>query len=333
MLMRQILALMPKTVALRPQDVFSAYTYTGNGGTQTITNGVDLAGQGGAVCIKSRSNGLNHYLADTAANQYLITNATSGQQGAAFTGSNDITSLSSTGFTLGPNASATNNTNAATYVSWAFRKAPKFFEVVTYTGDDNFSGRQIAHNLGQAPGMIVVKKTSGSKDWGVWHRSLTDGAYLQLNSTSAQIGAGGFDYFGAAATQTATYFTLGDLNDDGTNRSGATYVAYLFAHDAGTDGLIQCGSFTTDGGGNGSFDFGWTAGVQYIELKCATMTGDWEVFDTARTPSFAGADARLLSNSAAAEDTVSRLSFSGTTLSFAGLSASQTYIFCAVRAP
>lgn len=28
-------------------DVFSAYTYTGNGSTQTINNGIDLAGKGG----------------------------------------------------------------------------------------------------------------------------------------------------------------------------------------------------------------------------------------------------------------------------------------------
>ncbi len=34
-------------------DVFSAYTYTGNGSTQTITNGIDLAGKGGLVWLKN----------------------------------------------------------------------------------------------------------------------------------------------------------------------------------------------------------------------------------------------------------------------------------------
>ena len=29
------------------EDVFSTYLYTGNGSTQTITNGIDLAGKGG----------------------------------------------------------------------------------------------------------------------------------------------------------------------------------------------------------------------------------------------------------------------------------------------
>ena len=39
-------------------DVFSTYLYTGNGSTQTITNGIDLAGMGGMTWIKSRSAGL-----------------------------------------------------------------------------------------------------------------------------------------------------------------------------------------------------------------------------------------------------------------------------------
>ena len=31
------------------EDVFSTYLYTGNSSTQTITNGVDLDGEGGLV--------------------------------------------------------------------------------------------------------------------------------------------------------------------------------------------------------------------------------------------------------------------------------------------
>ena len=35
--------------ALNVEDVFSTYLYTGNGSTQTITNGIDLDGEGGLV--------------------------------------------------------------------------------------------------------------------------------------------------------------------------------------------------------------------------------------------------------------------------------------------
>jgi len=47
------------------EDVFSTYLYTGNGATQTITNGIDLAGEGGLVWGKIRSSIDNHWLIDT----------------------------------------------------------------------------------------------------------------------------------------------------------------------------------------------------------------------------------------------------------------------------
>jgi hypothetical protein len=48
-------------------DVFSAYTYTGNGSTQTINNGIDLAGKGGLVWVKGRNTpNWTHSLLDTA---------------------------------------------------------------------------------------------------------------------------------------------------------------------------------------------------------------------------------------------------------------------------
>ena len=42
------------TKPLEVEEVFSTYLYTGNGSTQTITNGIDLAGEGGLVWIKKR---------------------------------------------------------------------------------------------------------------------------------------------------------------------------------------------------------------------------------------------------------------------------------------
>ena len=37
-------------------DIFSTYLYTGNSATQTITNGIDLAGEGGLVITGTRSS-------------------------------------------------------------------------------------------------------------------------------------------------------------------------------------------------------------------------------------------------------------------------------------
>jgi hypothetical protein len=48
------------------EDVFSTRLYAGNSTTQTITNGIDLAGEGGLVWTKSRHNTGGHDLVDTA---------------------------------------------------------------------------------------------------------------------------------------------------------------------------------------------------------------------------------------------------------------------------
>ncbi len=47
------------------EDVFSTWLYTGNGSTQTITNGIDLSTKGGLTWIKSRGGTTLHRLTDT----------------------------------------------------------------------------------------------------------------------------------------------------------------------------------------------------------------------------------------------------------------------------
>ena len=48
----QLLATGAPAPATNIEDVFSAYTYTGNGATQTITNGINLSAKGGLVWTK-----------------------------------------------------------------------------------------------------------------------------------------------------------------------------------------------------------------------------------------------------------------------------------------
>jgi hypothetical protein len=63
------------------EDVFSTYLYTGNGSTQTITNGIDLAGEGGLVWIKRRDGADSHAIGDTArGSQKLIRSNTTAQK-------------------------------------------------------------------------------------------------------------------------------------------------------------------------------------------------------------------------------------------------------------
>ena len=56
------------------EDVFSTWLYTGNGTTQTITNGIDLSTKGGLVWGKQRSIAGQHYLVDTVrGSNYVLT--------------------------------------------------------------------------------------------------------------------------------------------------------------------------------------------------------------------------------------------------------------------
>ena len=257
------------------EDVFSTYLYTGNGSTQTITNGIDLAGKSGLVWIKSRSAATDHQLFDTArgATKELISNSTA----AEATDADTLTAFNADGFSL--DADSNTNTNAATYCSWSFRKAFKFFDVVTYTG--NGSNRTIAHNLGSVPGMIIVKRTDTTADWQVYHRSLANTEYLVLNTTAAKdTGATRWN----STTPTSSVFSLG--TDATVNASGGTYVAYLFAHDAGgfgavgTDNIISCGSFTTNASELATVNLGYEP--QFILTKKIDSISDWYLLDSMR---------------------------------------------------
>ena len=262
------------------EDVFSTWLYTGNGSSQTITNGIDLSGKGGLVWFKRRSTAISHALFDSArssTSNALFTN-TSGAQVSSY----GVT-FNSNGVSLGQ-SEPEHNSNGETYVSWTFRKQPKFFDVVTYSGN-SVSGRQIAHNLGSAPGCIIVKSTNlAGTNWAVWHRSLATGFALQLQGTNAAFSTKP-QWFNSSTQGSSTTFEVG--NDTDTNETGNTYVAYLFAHNAGgfglsgTDNVISCGSYTGNGSATGPVvTLGYEP--QWVMVKRTDSTSNWTMFDTMR---------------------------------------------------
>lgn len=309
---------------LYSDSVFSAYTYTGTGASQTITNGIDLAGKGGLVWIKERSpTGRAHNLFDTVrgATKVLESQATM----AEYTATTTLTAFNSNGFTLGADATygSVNYSASDTYVAWTFRKAAKFFDVVTYTG--NGTTQTFNHSLGVTPGIVIVKSTSGAGNWNVFHRAAT--GLLKLNLTDAESGAIS-TYFSSV---TSTSVSVTD-SAPGMNNNGTTYVAYLFAHDTTTDGIIQCGSFTTDGSGNATVSLGWEP--QYLLIKQTNSTRNWEVVDTMRGPA-APYYNPLSPNTAGTEATSG--AFTANAIDATGFKVSDvvsaTYIYMAIRRP
>lgn len=272
---------------------FSTTTYGGTASAQTITNNIDLATDGGLVWTKWRSGALGsapHVLVDTerGVDKVLKTNTTDAEVSWS-----SVDSFTTTGYTLSQNAGPQGGTNysGGQYVSWAFKKAAGFFDVVTYTGDGTL-GRQISHSLGVKPGFIIVKRTdTGNDPYNYWRTAHIEGSTLtamDLNTTSDASTTPWIlwsDYATttsayAAAQQTSTYFTVG--SHASINGSGGSFVAYLFAHDTASDGLIQCGSYTGNGSTSGpSINLGWEP--QWLLLKNATTGGNsWGIIDNQR---------------------------------------------------
>ena len=289
--------------SLYVEDVFSTYLYTGTGAVKTITNGIDLDGEGGVVWIKQRSGTENHVLAYDE-NKFLSSNTTD----AVNTNVNYVQSFNSNGFQVGAASPVT--ASGYTFVSWTFRKAEKFFDVVTWTGDGT-NDREISHNLGSVPGFIIIKSISNSTDWITYHRDYTYPLWIRLNSTDAESTTYG-DAWSSSNPPTSTGFTLGSGGFGDVNYSGRTYVAYVFAHDAGGFGddgdenIITCGSYTGNGSTDGpEINCGFEP--QWLLIKNTTNGGNWVLMDAMRGMPVGDEATVLLPNASGAESSYANL--------------------------
>ena len=318
--------------------LFQTHVYDGTGSAATINNGINLSGKGGLVWIKDRDQSQHHALFDTSqgATKYLKSSSTS----AVATRTDTLTSFNSNGFSLGNDSSgALVNSSSQGYVSWTFRKQPKFFDIVTYTGNGT-AGRTISHNLGSVPGFIIVKRLNGSDNWTCYHRGVDSTApedyVLYLNDTAARSDQ---DLW-ADTAPTSSVFSVGD-NIKVNGSSSNTYVAYLFAHNDGDGGfgpdsedIIKCGSYTGNGSSTGPVvNLGFEP--QWIIVKGASQSSNWTIIDNMRGL-VKGANAELMANLTNSEGSVDYFDpqatgFQLTQATYYPNSSGETYIYMAIR--
>tara|TARA_R100000231_G_scaffold50027_2_gene42514 strand:+ start:3333 stop:5282 length:1950 start_codon:yes stop_codon:yes gene_type:complete len=266
--------------AVYVDDVFSTTLYTGTDSSVVVPTGLDLADKGGLIWGKSRSGAQNHRWYDSArGTQYsLISNSTAIQsdQGTQTFGSSSVTLGAASGIV------GSSSYGGPDYVLWSFAKQEKFFDIVTYTGDGN-ADRQINHNLGSVPGMMIIKKYAGSTTrWAVYHRGLGTGKFLSLDDTASVVTQS--DFWETAPT--ATQFTV-ETNGN-VNNNGDSYVAYLFAHndgdgdygEGGDEDIIKCGSYTGNGSSGQFINLGFEP--QFLLIKSASTNHDWYLADAMR---------------------------------------------------
>jgi hypothetical protein len=277
--------------AVYVDDVFSTFLWTGDSsGSRSINNGIDLDGEGGLVWIKGRTAAYDHAWYDTArgATKEMYSNKTDAQQ----TNSNALTSFNSNGFTIGAGPIVNNNNDD--YVAWSFRKAEKFFDIVTWTGS-GAANHTINHNLGSVPGMIIWKKYSNTDSWGVYHRSFT--GYILLEGTA---GNSTVVIDNVTDTSFRLKYDYGFLN-----ASSETYVAYIFGHNEAEYGqnsdeaIIHCGTYTGSGSTGKFVDLGFEP--QWVLVKNTDTSAPWVLIDTMRGMPVDGDGVRLLADQNVAE--------------------------------
>jgi len=329
-------------VAAVPQyieDVFSTYLYAGSNSSQTITNGINLSTYGGLVWTKVRTTTYPHCLTDTirGGNKQLFSNTT---DVSTTSSPAEISSFNTTGYTLA--GGTVENVAGQNFVGWTFREQPKFFDVVTWTGN-NADGRFISHNLGSTPGMVIIKNLTSPYNWVVWHKDLANPSkYLVLNSTAATATDiyGPFGSYSAGFTTNASCFTSTGFYvaaDARSNLASNDYVAYIFAHDAGgfgltgTDNVISCGSFADSSSINVNLGYE----PQWIMVKAVTSSSQpWGMYDVMRRQSNTGTS-RIQPNASDAEQYMGQgllvPTATGFTSSAINTGAGESIIYIAIR--
>jgi hypothetical protein len=306
---------LPAPTIQKPSKYMDALAYTGTGASNSISSfgfSPDL------VWIKNRGTTTSHAIYDSvrlATKQ--ISSDTTGDEATSSTG---LTSFDSNGFTLG--TSTLVNTSGTQYVAWAWDDAPiSGVDVISYTG--NGANRTISHALGVSPKMLIVKaRTTAGADqgWSIWHTSIANTTYLQLNSTAAT--ATGTDYWNSTSP-TSSVFSVG--TNAAVNTSADTYIAYAFAE---VEGFSKFGSFTGVASADGPFL--WCGfRPKFIMYKSATSIGPWAIFDSGRD-TFNGTQNYLVPNTNAADVSSATIDFVSNGFKFrVNTTAAANFIFAA----
>ena len=286
-----------------PEDYFNTVLYTGDGTTGRGITGVGF--QPDWVWIKERSVVRFHRVFDVVrgATKKLFTNETD----AELTDTSELTSFDSDGFTVGNNAGV--NQNNETFVAWNWLAGNSTssntdgsitstvsvnqdagFSIVGYTGNGT-AGATVGHGLGAVPSMVIVKERGNANGWYVYHQALSanNTVYLDVTNGSAPVAIWN--------NTTPTSSVISYSGGAEVNRSGGTYINYVFAE---VEGYSKFGSYTGNGSTDGPFVY---CGFRpaWVLVKRTDRTGSWYILDVDRSP-FNVTDDNLIANSPNSED-------------------------------
>ena len=184
--------------------------------------------------------------------------------------------------------------------AYMFRRAPKFFDVVTWTGDGTSFNRRISHNLEQEPRFVLVKaRNSTVYNWTLYYHfssaTVPHERFWFVNTGSPVYGTtGSYQYLWGNAPASTTDFGVGSYN----NTANIDYIAYLF----GGSNIATTGLYIGNGTSNTRYPTATPDDVRFLLIKEYSATSPWYVFDVERGI-VAGNDPYLKLNTTDAEVT------------------------------
>lgn len=321
----------PKCVAATKTGSFISVGY--NTSNQPMF-AYSVTGGTGMIWIKDRTLGTRgHVIFDTVrGGDYFLTpsggssGVLAGTDASRYGSGSTQVNFTSYGFSLNTDTawSSTNYYTTSNYVAWTFKKAPKFFDITTVVHTNGASSNVPLPTNYADVGFSIVKNTSTTGDWYAFHRSLGQWDGMRLNSTAAASGL----------ITEMVCFTPGNIGIPASAPSG-TYVGYFFYHNTAADGMIQCGSFTTDASSNATVNLGWEP--QYILIKQSSGFGPWRIYDNMRGATANGNDQVLQANTYDSEFALTNaiaINANGFTVATgSGINASTSCIYMAIRRP
>jgi hypothetical protein len=271
------------TTINKSTNYFNSKLWTGTGSTNALT-GVGF--QPDFTWIKSRSDSLSHALFDAVRGTTKVLN--SNANSAEYTNTDTLTAFGTDGFTVGSNTGV--NANGETRVAWNWKagttsipsgsstaptavsiNATAGFGIYEYTGT-GYTGRTLAHGLNSAPKMMIVKRLNSTRDWGVYHSSLANTEYLELNNTTAEQTG---NWWGNT-TPTSSLIYLG--NDGATNGGSDPFIMYAFSD---VQGYSKFSSYVGNGDSDGPFIYTGFKPAFFL-VKRSSDAETWLMYDNKR---------------------------------------------------
>ena len=265
-----------------PKNFFNTLTYTGDGSSRSIT-GVGFKPD--FLWIKGTNYTFNHILSDVVrvAGRILYSDTTGAEADYG------IASFDTDGWSMSGTMNAINENNRP-YVAWCWKagnantafsesgnnpggthraNVAAGFSIVSYTGTG--AAGTVAHGLGAAPDLMLIKNRDVTDAWAVYYGDNTD--YLILNTGAATADAA---TYWNDTSPSSTVFTVNTAHS--VNADGEKYIAYCWRS---IEGFSKVGSYVGNGANDGPFlNTGFRPA--WCLFKGIDGTNSWRIFDNKR---------------------------------------------------